>query len=79
MINGKWLDPGVYSVVLAIGISHLKPVRPGALSMCVFALSVVVWEKRAVTEALGKRAGRVQMLSWAMTFSQRKKYPQSQA
>lgn len=42
MINGKGLDPGVYSVVLAIGISHLKPVRPGALSMCVFALSVVV-------------------------------------
>lgn len=51
------------SVVLAIGISHLKPVRPGVLSMCVFALSVIVQEKRAFGESLGKRAERVQMLS----------------
>lgn len=35
--NGKRLDPGVYSVVRDIGISHLKP---GARRTCVFALLV---------------------------------------
>jgi len=51
------LDPSVSAVVLAIDTSHLKPVRPGVLSMCVFALSVVVQESiRGSTGEKGRKS-----------------------